>query len=119
MGYLAIGCAFPIPFLDNFYVIASLFWGLLFFGGFILPPATGIMIQSVGIFQRSQANSIANLFYNLFGYLPAPVLYGTISKSTDGYDQRNDLAARSAMMFLMFMVLPAVLSLQFGVMWSL
>ena len=86
MGYLAVACAFPIPFLNNFYVIASLFWGLLFFGGFILPPATGIMIQSVGIFQRSQANSIANLFYNLFGYLPAPVLYGTISKATDGYD---------------------------------
>lgn len=118
MGYCAIACALPIPFLDNFYVVAALFWGLLFFGGFILPPATGIMISSVGIFQRSQANSIANLFYNLFGYLPAPVLYGTISKATDQYEPSN-LLSRSAMFFLMFMVIPAVLCLHFGVIWSL
>jgi MFS family permease len=110
MGYCAIACAFPIPFLDNFYVIAALFWGLLFFGGFILPPATGIMISSVGIFQRSQANSIANLFYNLFGYLPAPVLYGTISKAAERFDEKN-LLSRSAMFFLMFMVFPAVMCL--------
>lgn len=118
MGYLACACAFPIPFLNNFYVISVLFWLLLFFGGFILPPATGIMISSVGIFQRSQANSIANLFYNLFGYLPAPVLYGTISKATEGHPP-SSLKARWAMIFLMFSVLPAVIALTFGVIWSL
>ena len=118
MGYVAIACAFPIPFLNNFFLISALFWGLLFCGGFILPPATGIMISSVGIFQRSQANSIANLLYNLFGYLPAPVLYGAISKATDQYEPSN-LLSRSAMFFLMFMVFPAVISLQTGVMWSL
>jgi MFS family permease len=46
-GILAAVCAIPIPLLDNFYTIAGLYWGLLFFGGFILPPMTGIMLSSV------------------------------------------------------------------------
>jgi len=52
-GLLAAACAIPIPFLSEFYTVASLYWGLLFFGGFVLPPMTGIMIGSVGAFQRS------------------------------------------------------------------
>mmetsp|Transcript_41887 Transcript_41887/g.64108 ORF Transcript_41887/g.64108 Transcript_41887/m.64108 type:complete len:124 (+) Transcript_41887:1396-1767(+) len=48
MGVCAVLCALPIPFCDTFYKAGMLFWGLLFFGGFILPPVTGIMINSVG-----------------------------------------------------------------------
>jgi hypothetical protein len=52
-GMLAAACAIPIPFLSEFYTVASLFWGLLFFGGFLFPPMTGIMISSVGACERS------------------------------------------------------------------
>jgi hypothetical protein len=65
-----------------------LFWLLLFFGGFILPPVTGIMINSVGDYQKSSANSIANLCYNLFGFLPAPGFYGLVSSLTGGSTSR-------------------------------
>ena len=72
MGLGAVACALPIPFCDGFISVGMLFWGLLFFGGFILPPVTGIMISSVGDYEKSSANSIANMCYNLLGYLPAP-----------------------------------------------
>ena len=49
MALLSSLSGLPIPFLKNdFKVIAVLFWLLLFFGGFVLPNATGIMISSVG-----------------------------------------------------------------------
>ena len=48
MGGFAVLSALPIPWMNEFYYVGILFWLLLFFGGFILPPVTGIMINSVG-----------------------------------------------------------------------
>lgn len=78
MGACAVICALPIPFFSEFYYVGMLFWGVLFFGGFVLPPVTGIMIDSVKPNQRASANSIANLTYNLLGYFPAAQVYGYI-----------------------------------------
>jgi len=50
MAVGALMCALPIPWLSEFYQLAILFWLLLFFGGFILPTVTGIMINSVSDF---------------------------------------------------------------------
>ena len=60
-----------------------LIWLLLFFGGSILPPVTGIMLNTVQESKRTSANSIANLCYNLLGYLPAPSFYGMVSSIVD------------------------------------
>jgi len=79
MGACAVICALPIPYFENFYYVGMLFWGVLFFGGFVLPPVTGIMIDSVKADQRASANSIANLTYNLLGYFPAAQVYGYIA----------------------------------------
>ena len=49
-----------------------------------MPQATGIMLTSVNEYQRTSANSLANLSYNLFGYAPAPFVYGLISQYTGG-----------------------------------
>lgn len=46
------------------------------------------MINSVDDLQKSSANSIANLCYNLLGYLPAPSVYGMISSVTGGSKSR-------------------------------
>ena len=46
MGLLSSLSGLPIPFLTEFKYIGVLFWLLLFFGGFVLPPVTGIMISS-------------------------------------------------------------------------
>jgi MFS family permease len=45
-------------------------------GGILMPAATGIMLNQVPASMRTASNSIANLSYNLFGYVPAPYLYG-------------------------------------------
>jgi MFS family permease len=86
MGCGAVICALPIPWFSekkDFYFVGLLLWGVLFFGGFILPPVTGIMINSVPDSQKASANSIANLCYNLLGYLPAPLIYGFIATFTE------------------------------------
>jgi hypothetical protein len=78
IGVMAVLCALPIPFV-NFGHFAYLIWFVLFFGGFLLPQVTGIMLNSVDENKRTSANSVATLCYNLFGYLPAPSFYGMVS----------------------------------------
>lgn len=82
-GILATCCSIPIPFSDTFAVAGTLLWGVLFFGGFALPQVTGIMISSVTPDQKASANSIANLAYSLFGFMPAPIVYGFVAQWTD------------------------------------
>jgi sugar phosphate permease len=48
----------------------------LFFGGMTMPVATGLMLNQVPQNMRTVCNSIANMTYNLFGYVPAPYIYG-------------------------------------------
>lgn len=50
----------------------------LFFGGMVMPAATGIMLNQVPQNLRTVANSVANLTYNLLGYVPAPYIYGYV-----------------------------------------
>lgn len=44
----------------------------------LMPAATGIMLNLVPQTMRTSANSLANFSYNLFGYVPAPYMYGVI-----------------------------------------
>jgi len=96
--------------------VGLLFWGLLFFGGFILPPVTGIMINSVPDSQKASANSIANLCYNLFGYLPAPVVYGFIATftKTEGPPGTPN-KSRWAMGALLYSTIPTIACLLWGI----
>lgn len=81
-------CAVPIPFIDNFFVVSGLLWFLLFFGGSILPCMTGIMLNTVDQSLKTTANSLANLSYNMLGYLPAPFVYGAIYDFGEGKNAR-------------------------------
>ena len=98
-------CAAPIPFFMNFYVVCVLLWFLLFFGGSILPCMTGIMLNTVSDSQKTTANSLANLSYNMLGYLPSPFVYGAI------YDMGEGQNAQAAMMTLMFSPIISVTTL--------
>ena len=53
-----------------------------------MPILTGIMLVSVEPLLRPQANSLANLSYNLFGYFPSPLLYGFVCSMTGGRTSR-------------------------------
>mmetsp|Transcript_2589 Transcript_2589/g.1831 ORF Transcript_2589/g.1831 Transcript_2589/m.1831 type:complete len:146 (-) Transcript_2589:113-550(-) len=44
MGTLASACALTVPFITSFPVLQVVLWLLMFFGSFILPILTGILI---------------------------------------------------------------------------
>ena len=113
MATAAIGFALPIPFMDNFYLVCLMIWCLLFVGGFVLPPITGMMINSVEEKYRTSANSIANMIYNLFGYLPGPFIYGLVSEISP------PTHSRIAMGQLLYSVAGPVLLLWFGIFYQI
>lgn len=76
--FLGASCGIPLVFTDNFYGVSALLWGQFFFGGFCMPVLTGILLNTCPASLRTIANSIANLVYNLLGYLPAPYIYGLV-----------------------------------------
>ena len=65
----------------------------LFCGAFVMPACTGIMLNQVPPNMRTMANSVANFFYNLFGYLPAPMMYGYFYQMGDSSDNHWGLVS--------------------------
>lgn len=81
------------PFVESFPLAVLILWVVFFFGGAVMPPATGIMISAIPRPIRAFGSSTAQLFQNLLGYLPSPFLYGLVKNSTQ--------SARTAMTCLM------------------
>jgi hypothetical protein len=61
------------------------------------------MLNTVSQEHKTGANSVANISYNLLGFLPSPFIYGAIYDSGDGGN------AREALGMLMFMTIPFVI----------
>ena len=57
------------------------------------------------------ANAIANFFYNGFGYLPAPYLYGIVAEATKELNAKGQNISRYGMGMLMFSSLIGVVCL--------
>ena len=110
VSLLACVCALPIPLLDNLILVIVFLWLVLFFGGFIMPNLTGILLNSVPSRERAIANSFANFFYNLLGYLPAPYLYGLIVSVTAKYEDGVNVS-RWGMVAILYASIIGVLSL--------
>lgn len=66
------------------------------------------MLSTVDKQYKTIANSIANLSYNLLGYLPAPTVYGLIHDAGKGGN------SRLAMGMLMFSPMISIFSLYIG-----
>ena len=101
-------CSIPIGYLhgkDDYLLVTILLWFLLFGGGFLLPCATGIMLNTVSEELRTTANSIANIWYNLLGFLPAPYLYGLIADSGEGNNKKLSMRLLMFMPFISFLIL--------------
>jgi MFS family permease len=127
VGLFAVLVATPVPFLTTKWPVYIMMWMLLFFGSFILPTVTGMMLNSVPLDNRATANALAVLAYNLLGYLPAPFIYGWIStfgvdpKETDPFKKQEAeiYASRWAMGVLLFWTVLSVMSLWFGSIYEL
>ena len=94
MAVFCVLSAVPIPFVDNYWLFVSLLWFLLFFGGYMMPSLSGIMLETIEPNFKATGNSVANLCYNFIGFLPAPSIYGFVSEFTGN--------VRYAMATLMF-----------------
>ena len=83
VSLFAVACSAPAAFIPAalFPVQVVLLWCLLFAGGFIMPNITGVMLNAVEEHLKTSANAIANICYNVFGFLPSPYVYGAIADS--------------------------------------
>ncbi|CAD8137277.1 unnamed protein product [Paramecium octaurelia] len=89
-----------IPHVDNQEMIVLLLWSLLFFGGSAIPSMMGIMITSLQREERISGNQLSHLFLDLFGYLPAPAVYGYVQIISGGSTSRKGMVMLSCISFL-------------------
>jgi MFS family permease len=73
-------CSIPAALTKNMWVIQASLWWVLFFGGAVLSPATGVVITTVSPDLRALSCSISMFCYNIFGYAAAPYLCGLLAE---------------------------------------
>ena len=97
--FLFAFCAAPfsilVPYANTLLTFSIFLWLVLFFGAAIFPTLTGIILSSLPPELRGLGNSINNFFGNLFGYLPAPYVYGLINFL---YKSKNERMAFESIM---------------------
>jgi hypothetical protein len=97
--FLFAFCAGPfsiiVPQANSLVLFAVFLWFVLFFGAAIFPTLTGIILSSLAPELRGLGNSINSFFANLFGYLPAPYVYGLINYF---FEKKNDRMAFTGIM---------------------
>jgi hypothetical protein len=97
-----------VPFANDIYYFTLYLWFGLFFGGAIVPSITGIILTSIPPKLRGSANSITNVYTTMFGYLPAPIVYGII------YESYKITHPRLAMTVIMYFSLIATIMFIIG-----
>ncbi|EPT31790.1 transporter, major facilitator family protein [Toxoplasma gondii ME49] len=81
LGFWAVLCLFfgiCASWVPNFIAIICFIWCILFFGGGILPAATGIVIASVPVEVRAFGSGFCMMIYNVFGYVLGTLVPGAI-----------------------------------------
>lgn len=102
-GCLFAGCGcLPIPFIANYQVAIMCFWVCLFAGAFFFPILTGVMLCDMEPHLKEHANSYSQLSFNLFGFLPAPTLYGY----ANSFDVGNEIHSNYGMILILWTVIP-------------
>lgn len=89
---MAVLCSLPVKMISNIYMFGLCLWGVLFFGGAVIPNAQGIMISSLKPELRAVGNSISVVLQCLLGFIPAPFVYGVIYNYSKSYDQKLAIA---------------------------
>ena len=82
-GVLAFCVSMPSCFVRSVVGEIVLLWLLLFFGGCILPAATGITVNSMPKEYQSASSSVSQLAFNFGGFFLSPVLSAAIMDQFD------------------------------------
>jgi MFS family permease len=83
--FAVMACVFAIPigFVGSLVFVTPLLWALLFFGGAMIPTATGINVNTVSREYQSTSSSISQLVFNLGGYFLSPILSAFVMDQFD------------------------------------
>jgi hypothetical protein len=79
---IAVSCCILCIFAKTLLLVIAFIWLTLFFGGALVPPATGILMSCVPGKMRNFASACAQMVYNLFGYCLSPLLSGAAMEAT-------------------------------------
>ncbi|OQR96184.1 hypothetical protein THRCLA_07355, partial [Thraustotheca clavata] len=78
LGIFSVLAALPISYSSNTFWIAILLWTMLFCGGALLPPCSGIVIACAPPHLRPLASSVAYTSYNFLGYAASNYIPGVV-----------------------------------------
>jgi MFS family permease len=67
--------------VENFWIFIANIWVMLFFGGAVVPTATGLSLAASPKEIRSTASSMLGVSNNLLGYFLGPMLCGIVAES--------------------------------------
>lgn len=93
------GFTIPVPFADSLLWFTVYLWLVLFFGGALMAPLTGIIITSLPKDLAGSGNSFTIFFCNLLGYLPAPMIYGFIEERFEDEQKTKRIAMKFCMWY--------------------
>jgi hypothetical protein len=79
---IATSCCILCIFAKTLLLVIAFIWLTLFFGGALVPAATGILLSCVPSQMRNFASACAQMVYNLFGYCLSPLLSGAFMEAT-------------------------------------
>ena len=79
-GALALAFAIPAAFLSSFWPIQIAMWFVLFWGGALISPATGVCINAVSPELRAFSSALSMFCYNILGYSAAPYVCGLLAQ---------------------------------------
>lgn len=91
-----------IPLMNNIWTFTFAFWLCLVFCAAIIPILTGVIISAVPNCLRGSAGSVTSFISNLFGHMPAPIVYGYIN---DRYKHTNPRMAMTVVLYVSFICL--------------
>ena len=81
-----------MPWSQNTWMVFILIWLMQFVAITFTPAALGIMLDQVEAERRTTASSLANLSFNVLGYLPAPLIYTQIKNAYTDEVKGNQVA---------------------------
>lgn len=102
-----VGCfmGMPVPFIESFEATVIVVWLQLSMGSIVYSNFTGVLMTLVSSELRPQAFALVQFSYNLFGFMPAPYLYGLVVKATETPEQPS----RYGMVLTFWIQIPACL----------
>ena len=95
---LAVANAMPAAFVPHIAAVGIFVWFVLFFGGAIMPAATGLVISAVPDSMRAFSSAMSQMVFNTLGYGAGSFLPGLLMqkiKEAKGWESQLPLGLKN------------------------